>query len=631
MAGNSPSYTKFSRLSRAKANEYSLVTSKDFKYIYRNSDDITTLPPGVLIVGSQNVLHNNSNRIQIRQGYMLDGATSTVAAAILGSYDFNTFSGEGRNLRSGFLTTAGNDGKLQYRFEDSSSNITWVDLMTGLSNTLFRFTNFWDATELKICALFVNGGSFIYKWNGAVTTFASATSNTLTKQGTETWAQAGFNQAGEKVIIINGVTATYSGGESTTTLTGVSVDFTATAVGTPIAQNVVTTANSGMTTIPSTFKNHLIGTKANAVYVGADNDVRIFQSKVNSYTDYSQASPRLVGDGNVYYFDDVPRAIVIQEDKVYVSAGDSFWYTLTSTLSSDLQNEVISVTPLKTTTAQGALSQEAVSHRKNDVVMITNEPTMDTLGRVEQVLGTPQTMNISNSIKIDFDSYDFADCSIFYFRYFIYIAVPKEGLVRIFNLANNAWEAPQTIPVSRFYIVDGELYGHGYNSSESYKLFVGYADRVYTGFAGYPIQANAVFSYEQYGSRSALKRGNGLYVEGYITPNTILTCMITYELDGCATTQTFEVNGSDTQIVCIPNTEGSLGKTSLGKQKLGGAGSNSLTGLPPKFRVEKTFPNKNFFECSVSFSVLGVDNRFELLAFGLNNGFASEEAVYIRQ
>lgn len=631
MAGNTPSYTKFSRLSRAKANEFSLVAHNEFRLIYRNSEDITALPPGVLIVGSKNVLHNNSNRIQIRQGYALDGATSSVAAAILSSYDFNTFSGQEQHLRAGFLTSAGNDGLLQYRFVNSAGHVFWTNLMLDLDNTLFRFTNYWDTAELKICTLFVNDSPNIYKWNGAVTTLASATSNTITKSGAGTWAQAGFNQTAEKTIIINGVTATYSGGETTTTLTGVSVDFSATAGGTAVAQAVVTTANSSMTTIPAAFNNYTIGTKNNAVYVGASDDVRVFQSKVNDYTDYSQSSPRLVGDGNVYYLDDIPAAIVIQEDMVYISAGNNYWYTLTSTLSSDLQNENITVTPLKTTARQGALSQEAVSHRKNDIIMITREPTMDTLGRVDNVLGTPQTLNISNAIKNDFDSYDFTDSSIFYFRYYIYIAIPKEGIVRIFNLAQNAWEAPQNIPISRFYIVEGELYGHGYNSSESYKLFVGYADRVYSGFAGYPIDAIASFSYEQYGSRTALKRANSLYVEGYISPNTTLQCTITYELDGCASTQTFNVVGSDGQIVCIPTEFGSLGKESFGKSKLGGAGSSSLTGLPPKFRGEKTFPNKNFFECSISFEVLGVDNRFELLAFGLNAGFASEEPTFIRQ
>jgi hypothetical protein len=49
------------------------------------------------------------------------------------------------------------------------------------------------------------------------------------------------------------------------------------------------------------------------------------------------------------------------------------------------------------------------------------------------------------------------------------------------------WEAPVTYPISGFYVVNGELYGHSYTTSESYKLFTGYADRVYPTFTGYPI------------------------------------------------------------------------------------------------------------------------------------------------
>ena len=110
--------------------------------------------------------------------------------------------------------------------------------------------------------------------------------------------------------------------------------------------------------------------------------------------------------------------------------------------------ETINVTPLKTTPGQAAQSQEMCSHRKNDVVFISFEPTMDTLGRVEQILGTPNTMNISDPIKLDFDTYDFTDGSVFYFQYFIYVAIPKEGLVRVFNLTTQTWEAPQNLPIS---------------------------------------------------------------------------------------------------------------------------------------------------------------------------------------
>lgn len=270
---------------------------------------------------------------------------------------------------------------------------------------------------------------------------------------------------------------------------------------------------------------------------------------------------------------------------------------------------------------------------KNNTITVTNETTIDMIGVMENFLTQVQTTNISDSIKLDVDDYDFTDGSIFYHRYYIYVAVPKEGIVLIYNLATKSWEAPQTLPVSRFYIVGGELYGHSYQTSESYKLFTGYADRVYTGFAGYPIEAKWVFSYQNFGTRSYQKKANSFYIEGYVTPNTTINAYITYELDGCAIVKSFIIDGSDRQIVCIPSENDSLGKNSLGKQKLGGKANNqnNFYGLPPKFRVEKTFSNTDFFECSISFDVFGTDNRFELLAFGLNAGVSTQEPIQIRQ
>jgi hypothetical protein len=263
--------------------------------------------------------------------------------------------------------------------------------------------------------------------------------------------------------------------------------------------------------------------------------------------------------------------------------------------------------------------------------MVTKEPTIDLLGRVENIQATPQQTNISDSIKLDVDSYDFTGGSIFYFQYYIYVAVPQEGLVLAYNLSTNSWEAPQTLPVSRFYIVDGELYGHSSATSESYKLFTGYADRVYEGFEGYPIPAVMKFSYQNYGTRYSYKKANMFYIEGYINLNTMITATVTTELDGCASVRTFTIDGSDTQIVCIPSSSASLGKTSLGKQKLGGDKMASIQGLPPKFRVVKSFSSKDFFEASMAFSILGTDNRFDILAFGLNTSQSTQIPIGIRE
>lgn len=626
------SYTQLGRLSRARAHEYVLVNN--YKLGYRNREDVTNLPPGVLIVGSQNTITNVSDRIQVRQGYTLDGAVSSVASPILSSFDWLTRNNGEKHLRAGFLTSAGNDGKLQYRYVDSSGVVTWRDLLTGLSTVSYNFTTFWNTTESLREALFVNGTSNIYAWNGATAVILSTTANTITKTGTDSWLDAGFYSAGNKKLIINGNEYTYTGGENTTTLTGVTGNPTGEANGSIVHQKVVTTANSSMTGITSTFKNGLISTLNNQVFVGALTSSVLWISKVNSYTDYSSSTPRQTGEGASLILDANLVALRPQEQFMYVSAGQDLWYNV----SFEIQTSTVGVTyeqvnalPLKTGRQQGALSQAFVSHMKNNIIVVTNEPTIDSFGRVETSLATPQQVNLSDPIKLDVDSYDFTNGSIFYFKYNIYVAVPVEGLVLVYNLATGSWESPQTLPISRFYIVDGELYGHSYSTSESYKLFTGYADRVYTGFAGFPIDAKVKFSYQNFGTRSAYKKANGLYVEGYISANTTLLCTLTYELDGCATTKTFEVDGSDNQIVCIPSSGASLGKMSLGKQKLGGDITHSIQNLPPKFRVEKTFSNTNFFECSMSFEILGTDQNFQLLAFGLNVGMAPEEPVSIRE
>lgn len=631
--GKSGSFTQFKRLSAAKAHEITLVDS--FKLGYRSREDITNLPPGVMVKGSQNALTNVSERIQIRKGYALDGAVSSINAPILSSFDWLTRGNGEVHLRAGFLTSAGNDGKLQYRYVDSNGAVTWRDLTASLTTVGYNFTTFWDTTEnLREC-LFVNGTSNIFKWNGAVTTFASATSNTLTKQGTDSWSDAGFYTVlSGRSITINGVTATYSGGESTTTLTGVSVDFSATAVGSIINQAVVTTANSSMTGITSTFTNGLISVLNNQIFLGSLTSSVLWISKVNSFTDYSSSSPRQSGEGASLILDGNLVALIPQENYMYVSAGLDLWYNVSFSLQTStvgISYEEVDALPLKTGNLQGAWSQAFTSHMKNNIIMVSNEVTIDMFGRIEDYFGTPQTKNISDSIKNDIDSYDFTDGSIAYHRFYIYVAVPKEELVLVYNLATSSWESPQTIPVSRFYIVDGELYGHSYLTSESYQLFTGYADRVYPGFAGFPIDFKAYFSYQNFGVRAYPKSANAFYIEGYINANTIITCRFVRELDGCQTMYSGTVNGLDAQIVCLSKDQGSLGKTSLGKQKLGGAGAVSVQNLPPKFRVIKTFTSVNFYEAQVQFEILGVDQRCEFLAFGTNATPATEGAVAIRQ
>lgn len=613
-----------------KVSEISIVS--DFKYGYRNREDITNLPTGVLVVGSQNVLVNTASRVQVRDGYCVDGASSIVNAPIKGGYQFITKGNGERVLRTGFLTSAGNDGKMQFRYEDTAGAVTWTDLLTGLTSTSYNFTTWWDATELSRLCLFVNGSTNIYEWNGAYDTVASITSNTIVM--TNAIGTSGFYSTRDKKIKIRGVEYTYTG-ISSSTFTGVSPDPTAQGANTPIAgdvafQSIVTIAQASFTGTagyipPATFNIDLISTLNNQVYYGSTESPTVYMGALSDtkYYDFTVASPRIPGNGSKASIDDNLVAFIPQEDVMYITAGKNYWYN-TKLSQSVTYNGTIAVTTetfdvklLKSNNLQAAKSQSLVNNMGNMVIMVNNEPAFEQFGRIENILGTPQTVNLSDPIKNDFDTYDFTDGSVYSWRRYLLVAIPKSGIIRIFNLTTKAWESPQTIPVTSFYTIDGGLYGHSSITSESYELFTGKSDRMISG-VGQPILANASFSYQNYGTRTEKKSFNEFYIEGYINSNTSLDCSINYELDGCMTTQTFTLDGSDKTVVCIPSDESSFGKVSFGKEKIGGDKSSSLTGLSPKFRVIKTSSRVPFYENQFSFSIFGKDQSFELIAFGAN-------------
>lgn len=530
-----------------------------------------------------------------------------------------------------FLT--GGNGMLQYRYvwgvNDVGRNVgqvEWITLMDQLTSTNINFTDYWDNSAFQSRLLFVNGLPQIYEWSGGVTTVASVTSNTITKQGEESWAEEGFYTSGTRKITIFGYEFTYTGGEGTTTLTGVTPDPTVFPVIPPTAlvhQTPRTTSNSAMEGLPDTLANSLISNLKNQIYIGSLVNNQVYVSKVNDYKDYEFTTPvRVVGEGAILTLDGAAVAFIPQEDAMYISAGKDQWYETQFQLSADLASESLTIQRLKTSSQQATQSQALTSKIRNNIVFISNEPVISSFGRITDVVLTPQVSDLSFSIINDMVDYDFTDGAVFYWRNYILVAIPKSAVVRIYNMTNPEnvsasdvsnpnyyWEAPLTIPISRFSVIDGELYGHSYYVSESYKLFEGY------NFNGSPIDAKAVFSYMNSGRRDDTKSQDEFFVEGYITSNATLNTNFNYELNGYAGQTTYALEGTDTQVIQIQNSDSSLGKQSLGKNPLGGD-IDLFSTLPPKFRVIWTFPRIPYYEFSPSFTSSGVDYNWSILAFG---------------
>lgn len=630
-------YTMQKRLNAAKVHEFTLVTGDEIaKHGYRNREDITILPPGVLVLGSYNVLTKTSNRIEVTKGYKLDGFADSTRLGITSAFDFTKLVSNDTHVRT-------YDTHLQVRYIHPISGLTlWVTIYSGLvAGNKVNYTPYWDKDLQVTALLFVNQTPAIHYWSAAVASFASATSSTITLMGTKTWAQLGFTPTG--VVQISGISYAYTGGTGTTTLTGVSPDPSASgSVGDIVAQGVLTYAD----TPAAGFNNGLIGNLFNQIYVGANDSSTIYTSKVNDFTDYTQRTQRISGDGNTATILDYPTAFVNQDDTLQVAAGKDIWYqtVLTDTTSVTYPGgtsassvttvyQTLTYNRLKTTALQSAQSQQVTTKIKNNIAYLSFEPIVNTLGTVPNYLNSPQTTDISYPIINDMNRYDFTDACMIYFRQFLYLSVPKEGLIRIYNMTNPKtpyWEAPVTYPIAFFSIINDQLYGHSYSVHETYKLFDGYT------FNGALIPAAAYFSYNNYGTRTAYKDFTGFYLEGYITPNCTLTYGMNFDIDGCQTQRTYTLEGTQRPQVCSILTDASLGKASLGKRPLSGftvegnVATSTATDLPPKFRAIKQMSKFPFYELQVFFESEGTDQQWAILGFGPNAGPATEGNNYIQ-
>ena len=611
-------------------NDYALVD----RYIgYNTKPDKTNLAAGYLVAGSQDVQSTDGNRFGKRKGYVLDGQADTTAAGVISAFDFETSKGAERNVRVA-------NGKVQARYVAAagdkyngitftSGQIYWITIMSGLTaaQEYCNFATFYDFSSEKVTfMLFVNGADNIKEWNPAITTAASGTMNTITKTGTTTWAEEGFNTAHNKVITIDGVDYTYTGGESTTTLTGVTPSAAAVVANAVVYQKVLTTANSSMTGLPAAFGNTTISNLNNQIYVGSSKYNDCYLSKVNNYKDYSFSSPRTQGEGARFVLDASNPFFAPQEDTMYISAGKNRWYEISFDLQTSSTTFIESATaiPLKTSAGQGAFSQAGIFKAKNSVMLINNEPALDELDRITNNFQYPRVANYSDPIKPNFDAYDFTNCSGAYFRNDMYIAVPAEGLILIYNIDLGYWEPPQSIPVSRFSVIGGELYGHSLGNPQTFKLFEGNSDN------GFPINAKAYFSYQNYGTRSRMKVFTGLYVEGYMSGNTSLTVSSIFEIDGCARVSSYTLSGDDRQIVCLIGNDASLGKVALGQNSLGGTSIVQAV-LPPKFRADVPFNDYPFYEHQIVFSSNDADSEWSILAFGPQVSMAPDDNNAIRK
>lgn len=589
--------------------------SQGFLGYYSKSDPSVT-DPRYLVSGSQNVLVNEQNLIEGRGGITIYGAASTSTNPVISEFVWNDSSANEWALRSSSTILEVYIGTVE-----GTANNAWETLDSGYTaNAKFYFDKWWSSTETLDILLFVYNTSTLSEWSGGATRYSSATTNTITKSGSGTWVAARFLTAGTRQIRMKDSggtwrTFTYTGGESTTTLTGVTPDptgFTFTS-GALVLQEVRDNSN----TPASGYTNNFIRVLNNQIYVGSATQRTVRVSKNTSITDYSFSSPRAQGEGATLTLDGEIVGFAPQESDMYIFAGkDSVFKTDFVLLDSSGLKETLGVKKLKTGALQGAFSQDMITNIGNSICYLSNEPKLYILDRIENIQ-VPNLQDVSDPIKPDFDAAIFTNGTIKSHLNRVYVSAPTDGNVFILETRKDAegnlrrfWQPPQIFWFRQFSIIAGDIYGHSSLTTETYKLFDGVND------LSNPIEFKARFAYNNFGNRTALKKFDEYFSEMYLSTNAEITLTIDYDFEGATSIQEFSILGSNTKIAFESAVDASLGINSLGTNPLG-TYLDAPSSLVKIRSINETRPIA-FQEIGVTYSTTDDDVTFKLLAHGPN-------------
>lgn len=610
---------------------------------YVTSPDESNTDKRFLVAGSQNVLVDYQKKVKTRSGYTRLGAANTSLTEIRSAYSWNTSTNTKLPLR--FY-----DDELEVYLGtvDSTSIAAWTRVLSGWSTTAkMRFTTWWDDTEKKDLLLMVVGDDNIYEWTGAVAVVSSVTANTITKAGTNTFAQSRFYTARDMTLINvrTGTEFAYTGGTDTTTLTGVtgSPVTDGMVAGDILVQKIVTRTNN-----PSADRNNdTIFQLNNQIAVGSDDDNLVYISANDDITDFTPSSPRLPGEGALLTLDSPATGFASIGQQLLIFSGKSSLY-VTEYQQLDVGGtltETLNVRKLDIGVNQGAKNQEGIVQISNQIAYISNEPALRIISNPEDLTGiNPETF--SNPIKPDFDAEDWDNVHGIWYKNMLIFSTPDASHLYMLNFVEDAdgkvkrfWNPPQILPVGPMSLIDlddgngYQLYGHSNAVPETYLLFDGASDGQYSNMAvtdKLPINAIAKFAYNNYKKKGILKNFDEYFVEGEITNNTTdLLMTLDYDYGGATQTTEKTIDGSDEDIL-----EGNIGFNSLAQQSLA---VNPMGGLlnPPsdarRFRVVFESPKEDFFEIQTTFSSNDVDLYWAIITHGANAEISRRKAINIRK
>lgn len=610
-----------------------LVASFEFDLIkgfkgYNSSRDKTNIALDFLVQGSQNVYKKISGTIAVRPGMKRRGVADNTYSPISSQYVWNTSWGATLPLE-----ITNNTLRVEY-------NGAYYTLMTGLTSTRYVFGKWFSTTEQKDRVLFVNGDANIYNWSGGMAQVASVTTNTITKTNPSiSWQQAGFSTVSlEKSILINGTTYTYTGGENTATLTGVSPDPTGTVAGTVVAQKVLiaTTGTGAGNTFPGP-KNDFLKVINNQVYVGSYTSRTCYISSSTDWKNYTVPTPRVAGSPELLVLDAALTGIGVRQGNAHISMNNGNWAKVTFTditVGTTLaQKTTVDVLPGARQTS--AYAHEFIENVGDTLLFLSQDQQLRTIGDFATLFATAFP-SFSQDVYTELQAENFIGGGLKCVGDYTYLTAPNSGKTYLYQvrqsvnefgqiISERIWHPPQIWNITRVDVINGVVYGYSNANPQVYQLWD--TGQYYDDSpSDEQLPYKCVFSspYNDKGRRQGMLSFDKLFTEGYIAQGTDLMATIRYDYNGNKAVLSAVVNNSDQSAYTFTGQNpASLGDSSLGDNPIGDTLTTSTPTIP-KFKNINSFSLENTFEYQIEYSSEKANANWEILAYG-TNAFAEKQ------
>lgn len=363
--------------------------------------------------------------------------------------------------------------------------------------------------------------------------------------------------------------------------------------------------------------------------VGDSWTVTAYPTITRGWSNFTYTNPnRRPGQGFTILLDSNGWTMKPQEHTMLINAQAGHYYDVELKLSADLLGESVDIVRLKSEPQNKALFPYLIGYVKNQLAIISNEKTYDILGR-QKLLELQQLKTLSDVVRIDFDTVDWEDADILYFKRKIYFNVPrttevgKGACIFVWDDYRKYWHTPQVFGkrISLLSVIDDVLVGHSYEQNESYELFTGLND-----LGLFPINTKMVFPYDSSKNRYVEKSMDGIGFEGYILGNPEINWLVNADVGGCGGQERGIIAPWKTpKGLCLPQDRASLGKSALGVHGLG----NDPVDVIPHFFYIKAFDNMLYYQRNIEISCSSLEQRWSLISLGtsLSAGGINNESI----